>query len=110
VDQVTIDYQLINHGKTPAIITAMSADFHHWTELPSEILYLGGPLSGEIVVRTGEIYPPPVERAATGFEARIAERTGIAPPTHIFYQNRRLLSEPLDAESVHSIQDGGSFL
>lgn len=105
-----IDYQFVNHGKTPAVIRAMSADFHHWTDFPKKIRYIDEPLSGEIVVPAGEIYPEPINRVATTLQSRMATTAGYAPPTKIYFQKQKSLNEPLDAEAIRSIQEGISFL
>jgi hypothetical protein len=107
---IDIQFQFINHGKTPAIIKTASGEFNPWADIPRRIHYSDPPLSGEIIIRAGEIYPQPIERAVTSVQARISERTGVAAPTHIFYQGRQKLVEFLDAESVRGIKEGHNFL
>jgi hypothetical protein len=53
-----IEYQFVNHGKTPAIVKAMSAEFQLLTTLPPELKYIDEPIGGEIVIRAGDIHPP----------------------------------------------------
>lgn len=108
--ELVVGYQLINHGKTPAIIKAMSAYFMHRADFPQQINYTDVSLPGEIVVQAGEIYPPPIEKAVTSIDARLSDTTGVAPPTHLHYQKRQPLSQLIDAEAARSVQHGHSFL
>jgi hypothetical protein len=106
----TILYQFINHGKTPAILKAASAEFHHWTDLPQQIHYFDKLLGREIAIRSGDTYPLPAERSVTSSEARFIALTGDIPVTRKFYQIGQPLTEPIDTNAARSIQSGDSFL
>jgi hypothetical protein len=105
-----IAFQFINHGKTPAIIKAISASFRIWDAFPRKVSYINEPLAAEIVVRAGEIHPPPEPRGPTDLDTRITRVAGYVPPTHIGYKKHSLLSDPLTADVVQNIQEGQSSL
>jgi hypothetical protein len=52
-----VDYQIINLGKTPAIVQAVSADFIKSAAL-ADIKYKEEAIPGEIVIAAGESFPP----------------------------------------------------
>jgi hypothetical protein len=52
-----VDYQIINHGKTPAIVQAISADFTKSAAL-ADLKYKDEAMLGEIVIGAGESFPP----------------------------------------------------
>jgi hypothetical protein len=51
-----VDYQIINHGKTPAIVQAMSADFTKSAAVEG-LKYKEEAMTGEIVIAAGESFP-----------------------------------------------------
>jgi hypothetical protein len=77
----TIKYQFLNQGKTPAVIKAMSAEFHHWMAFPEEIRYIDDPMVGEIVMRAGDIWPPPKEET----KKRFYEEHGVLGVPNFYY-------------------------
>jgi hypothetical protein len=87
----TIKYQFVNHGKTPAIVKAMSAEFHHWTELPEEIRYINDSMIGEIVIRSGDIWPPAKEETK---KAILIDSGVTGVPDFYFFQKQLYLLDP----------------
>ena len=64
-------------------------------------------MTGEIVVRNGEIYPQPQPVSET---KKVLEAYAGLVPDFYFYQKQQPLSEPLSIDAARSIQTGQSFL
>jgi hypothetical protein len=103
----TVKYQFVNHGKTPAVIKSMSAEFHHWTKLPEEIRYIDNQMIGEIVIRASEIWPP----AKPETKKHIFEEQGVSGvPDFYFFQKQLPLLDGIDSEAARSLRHPHSFL
>jgi hypothetical protein len=92
-----VNHQFVNHGKTPAIVKAISAELIHQAAMP-EARYVGEPITGEIVIPAGQIYPAP------------AEIKGPPALNQYFKKTTNLASRIIDADSADDLRAGRSFL
>jgi hypothetical protein len=105
-----VDYQIINHGKTPAIVQAMSADLVKSAVL-LDIRYNDDVTPGEIVIPAGESFPP----AADGRHALI---TYSGPITNYHKICRLAKSDAsgnktdieIDGRAAEALKEGRTFL
>jgi hypothetical protein len=99
-----VEYQFVNHGKTPAIVKAMSAEFQHITMLPPKLNYNNEPIQSEIVIRAGDIYPP---RAEDKTKSAFYEQLGIVGPRYFYFQKRVHLADGnIDANAAEDLRQG----
>jgi hypothetical protein len=104
----TIKFQRINHGKTPAVIKAISVEFCHLTELPEEITYIPESVTHEIVVASGQIYPRPLDLEDHGKMGQLYY--GVGSPRFTYFREHVTIRSPITFEDARNIKAGQRFL
>ena len=108
IAEPVIRFQFVNHGKTPAIIRAISANFCYLSDLPPAVRYVDEPLDQEIVIASGAVYPPPYDNDDHGRIGQIQRDMGV--PRFVFFQKNTTIETPLAVDDARSIRAGRSFL